>query len=118
MSGSKSERGLPVVTGFLSALGLLIFSLIEVLHKNSLNWPLKYPHPGPLALPATVVLILGAVMVFAHGAYFLFILPPNAGPERPRTFFRILNWLGMALVIGAGFLPDDVLVRLQDQLAR
>ena len=104
----KSERGLPVLLGFLSAMGLLIYSVIGLFHKG-VKWPLKYPEQGELAMPAAAMLMLGATMIFIHGFYFLFVLPPSAGPERPRKFFRILNWLGLALVLGAGFLPDDVI---------
>lgn len=107
----KSEKGLPVVLGFLAAMVLLPYSIYGLLHKG-VNWPLKYPVPGALEWPAAAMLTLGAAMIFTHGAYFLFVLPPSAGPERPRTFFRVLNWIGILCVLGAGFLPDNALTHL------
>ncbi len=113
----KSEKGFPVVAGFLSALILFGYCVAGILGKGIL-WPLKYPEKGMLALPAAIVLMIGAALVFIHGFYFLFVLPPSAGPERPRTFFRAINWLGMLMVIGAGFIPDHVLAQLQAYAAR
>jgi hypothetical protein len=102
----KSPRGFLVLAVFLSSMALLAFSIAGLFHPG-MKWPLKYPEQGPLAGPAAALLALGALFMFIHGAYFLFVLPPNAGPERPRLFFRILNWLGMLMVLGAGLLPDS-----------
>jgi hypothetical protein len=112
----KNEKGLPVVLGFLLAMILLGYSVYGLLHKG-VNWPMKYPAPGALEWPAAVVLMLGAAMIFIHGAYFLFVLPPSAGPERPRMFFRILNWIGIFCVLGAGFVPDNAISLLVHAVA-
>jgi hypothetical protein len=113
----KSEKGFPVVAGFLSALILFGYCVAGLLGKGIL-WPLKYPDKGMLTLPAAIILMLGAALVFIHGLYFLFVLPPSAGPERPRTFFRILNWVGLLMVLGAGFVPDDALEQIRAYVAR
>jgi hypothetical protein len=101
------DKGFPVVLGFLSALFLFGYGAYGLFQKGGVFWPLKYPVPGALTLPQTIIMLVGATLVFLNGTYFLFVLRPGSEPGRTPYLFRGLFWLGMLVVLSAGVVPDS-----------